>query len=144
MCYFLTVGVDTCSRQPSSKSEGCHTVVIKCTYAEHRDNHQSRNYFDSIIGISKITIIGISKITPVNHPSLHNLCYFWIACNIQNWRGKAWSFFYHVSDVNVYINRQKGGGVPSEGMHFAHAFFVPNNEFSTLKNVLIPVLGQTL
>ena len=56
VCYFLTVGIDTCTQQPSSKSKGRHAVVKKCACAEHRDNRQSRNYFNSIIWMSKIPI----------------------------------------------------------------------------------------
>ena len=34
--------------------------------------------------------------------------------------------FYHVNDVSVYLGRQRGGRGPQS--HFAHAFFVLNQE----------------
>jgi len=36
--------------------------------------------------------------------------------------------FYHMSDVSVYLGRQRWGGFLDQTMHFAHAFFILNQE----------------
>ena len=37
--------------------------------------------------------------------------------------------FYHMNDISVYLGTRRRKGFPNEIMHFAHAFFVLNQEW---------------
>ena len=82
---------------------------------------------------------GISLVPgPSHHPVFDRLQY-------AKTEGGRPGLFCHVNDISVYLGRQRGEGSPIEGTHFAHVFFVLNQEqyVSRFANVESPALETT-
>ena len=110
-------GVDVWISDASMK---CITLPLNCTALQaqwYNQNTQQNNY----LGLSQICMVYIPKYYLYSDFTFHQpgVASFsgpptipvLIAHGMQMWNEEAWSILYHMSHINVYLGRQRWGGL---------------------------------